>query len=463
MAFFKTMLWLYALPIIGFTRADILSLPSSTITSDYCIIGGGSSGTYAAIRLQQLGKTVTLIEKNSRLGGHVNTYFDPVTGSTFDYGVISFDNISVVTDYFEYLDVPLAPLNFEAGSSVFVDFANDTVVPATALPQGNVTAALLGYLAQLDKYPNISNGYNLPTPVPEDFLITWGDFLQKYELGDMAYTVYTFLQGVGNILAQPTLYIFKYLTKRTVENILGLGFLSTSHHDNQQLYNNALAKLGPSAFLSSNVTQVTRLSDNVEVLVSTPSGPKLIQSSKLLIAIQPKIENLGFLDLDYEEAALFGKFNNSYYWDAVLRNTGIPDNISLVNVDLAAPYTIPAMPALYNIDYSGVTDLQTAYYTSPSYFSDEEVKCQILATTAKLVELLGYPAPNGTTEFVGFNNHAPFELTVSVEDIADGFYDKLNALQGARNTFWTGATWQAHDSSEIWNWTEYTLLPQLLA
>jgi len=42
-----------------------------TIHRDVCILGGGSSGTYAAIRLSQdLGKSVVVIEKAGRLGGH---------------------------------------------------------------------------------------------------------------------------------------------------------------------------------------------------------------------------------------------------------------------------------------------------------------------------------------------------------------------------------------------------------
>lgn len=34
-----------------------------TAPVDYCIIGGGSSGTYAAIRLQQPGKTVSSLRE----------------------------------------------------------------------------------------------------------------------------------------------------------------------------------------------------------------------------------------------------------------------------------------------------------------------------------------------------------------------------------------------------------------
>jgi len=44
------------------------------ISQDISIVGGGSAGTYAAVRLQTLGKTVTLIEKTERLGGNTQTY-----------------------------------------------------------------------------------------------------------------------------------------------------------------------------------------------------------------------------------------------------------------------------------------------------------------------------------------------------------------------------------------------------
>lgn len=60
------------------------------VMRDICIIGGGSSGTYAAIRLKEMGHSVALIEKKALLGGHVDTFRDPVTGKVFDYGVIAY-------------------------------------------------------------------------------------------------------------------------------------------------------------------------------------------------------------------------------------------------------------------------------------------------------------------------------------------------------------------------------------
>jgi hypothetical protein len=407
-----------------------------------------------------------LIEREAVLGGHVNTYLDPYTRQTFDYGVISFDNISVVKKYFEHFDVPLGPIGdlFTTNISYYADFATGTPLTGYPFPSDNATgAALVAYEDQLAKYPFLTNGYNLPTPVPADLLLTWGDFLKKYQLEGLAYTSFITLQGIGNILAQPTLYVMKYLPQTTVTNILTGSFLTTVHHNNHELYDKALIELGSSALVSSNVTSVVRNSDGVEVTVSTPAGTKLIKASQLLIAIQPKLESLSFLDLNSEEHYLFGQFNNSYYWDALVRNAGVPPGACVNNANPAAALALPEMPGMYLICATILPDIYSVYYTSPYALSEDYVKNDILTTTAKLIKAFGFPPANGTPEFVGFNDHRPFELTVWIDAIAGGFYDRLNALQGERNTWYTGATWQAHDSSLIWNWTEYTLLPRLLA
>lgn len=451
---------------LAFAEIDESEFPSTDIiTRDVVIIGGGSSGTYAAIRLRELGHSITVIEQKDTLGGHVNTFIDPVTGSSIDYGVISFDNITVVTNYFAHFNIALMPLVYGSGITQYFNFLNDSIISASDVYLGNVTQALLDYQAQLDKYPYLfPNGYQLPEPIPDDLLLPWGDFLIKYNLQGLAYLAFIYIEGVGNILAQPTLYVMKYFPPITVNAILENTFLTTANHDNHELYVAAAAELGPDALLSSNVTGVSRISDCVYTLVHTPGGPKLIKSSHLLIAIQPNLANLEpFLDLDATETSLFGQFNNSYYWDVMVRNSGIPDNTSLSNVDLSATLNIPAMPGLYSIDATGIAGLHTAYYSSSYYIPDSEVQASILSTIAALVEAAGYPgAANGTQpQIVGFNSHAPFECTVSVEAIREGFYRKLNGLQGRRRTWWTGATWQAHDSSQIWNWTEGYLLPMM--
>ena len=99
-----------------------------------------------------------------------------------------------------------------------------------------------------------------------------------------------------------------------------------------------------------------------------------------------------------------------------------------------------------------------AYFSGPYHLSDDQVKADVLATIARIKAANGIPT-NGLPEFVDFHNHALLELTVPIEAIKNGFYNDVNGLQGQKNTWWTGAAWQAQDSSLIWNWTEYNLLP----
>jgi hypothetical protein len=86
----------------------------SVITRDITIIGGGSAGTYSAIRLYDSGKSIVVIEASDRLGGHTQTFIEPNTGVPIDYGVQVFHNIPEVRDYFNRLSVSYSTLGFEA-------------------------------------------------------------------------------------------------------------------------------------------------------------------------------------------------------------------------------------------------------------------------------------------------------------------------------------------------------------
>ena len=75
------------------------------ITKDIAIVGGGSSGTYSAVQLKDLGKSVVVIEQTGRLGGHVNTFHGPSSGTFIDYGVQVFHKFDIAKNYFDRLNV----------------------------------------------------------------------------------------------------------------------------------------------------------------------------------------------------------------------------------------------------------------------------------------------------------------------------------------------------------------------
>jgi hypothetical protein len=92
--------------------------------------------------------------------------------------------------------------------------------------------------------------------------------------------------------------------------------------------------------------------------------------------------------------------------NAVIRNSGIPDNATMLNLDLAAALGVAAMPETYNFQATGVAGLHAAYHGSPTPVQDDTVKSQILATISTLVKAAGYSPVNGTPEIVGFNYHS---------------------------------------------------------
>jgi hypothetical protein len=432
---------------------------SNVITRDVVVIGGGSSGTYAAIRLRDLGKSVVVVETGDRLGGHTHTYTDPGTGATIDIGVVVWHELPIVRDYFARFDVPLVKASFDqAGqTSVYVDYRTGKVVPGYA--PSDPSAALGAYAAQLSQYPYLEAGFDLPNPVPPDLLLPWGDFVKKYNLGAAVNTIFNFGQGLGDILKQPTLYVMKNFGLDILRN-LSVGFLTTERHDNSELYEKAQAELGADALLRSRVIATDRdAAGYANLLVQTPSGLKIIRAKKIVLTAPPKLDNLFGFDLDATETSLFAQFGNSAYYTGLLRNSGIPDNLSVNNIGDGTPYNLPSLPGVYSISPTGVPGLHSVKYGSPKQLSDTQVKADILAAVKRLRTAGTVPTAT-TPEFAVFASHSPFELTVSPSAIQNGFYRKLYALQGRNRTYYTGAAFHTHDSSLLWQFTE-ALLPSI--
>lgn len=433
---------------------------SATITRDICIIGGGSTGTYSAIRLSDSGKTVVVVEANDRLGGHTDTYTDPSTNETVDYGVVVFENLDIVKDYFARFDIPLTTASFTTPGEVteYVDLTTGKIVTGYEPP--NSSAALAAYGAQLEQYAYLEAGFDLPDPVPADLLLPFGEFVTKYSLEDAVGVIFSYAQGLGNLLEQCTLYVFKNFGLGTLQD-LKLGFLTTARQDNSELYEKALAELEQDVLLQSHVIATDRSGDDgVKVLVQTPNGVKLILAKKLIIAIPPKLNNLQGFDLSTNESSLFGQFLNSAYYTALIRNTNIPPNLSIRNTGFNTTYNIPVLPGLYSITPTRVPGLYDVKVGSASALSDQQVHALITESVLRL-DTVG--TLNTTTpEFAAYKSHTPFELTVPKEAIAAGFYKELYALQGQRYTWYMGAAFHTHDSSLLWEFTE-GLIPGILA
>ena len=221
-----------ALPAADISTSSVA--PDAIITRDVAVIGGGATGTYAAIRLRDLGKSVVVVETNDRLGGHTHTYTDPGTGGKVDIGVVVWHDLPIVHDWFNRFGVPLQKAVFDSPGmeSKYVDYR--TGKPVTGYTPSDPSAGLAAYGAQIAKYPYLEAGFDLPNPVPPDLLLPFGDFVKKYQLESAVGTIFNFGQGLGDLLKQPTLYVVKNFGLDILRN-LAIGFLPTARHNNSEL------------------------------------------------------------------------------------------------------------------------------------------------------------------------------------------------------------------------------------
>lgn len=281
--------------LIGWAAAaavqrDIDISPQNTFDVDVCIIGGGAAGTYAAIKSKDLKKTVVVVEKQDRLGGHTKTYVDPVSHKAIELGVAEYQDTPIVRDFFARFDVPLYQFNYTNPgiTSAYFDFT--TGKPATP-KQGDVVGAWNAFQAQVAKYPSLDYSLDsVPFPVPADLLLPFGEFITKYKLEDAVPYLSLYGEGWGNFVTLPTLLAIKYFPPSffSPAALYSGGGGAIAAKQNSLIYEKATEELGCNVLLSSTVVSMDRSAkDFVKVTVQTPSGKKLIRAKKLISAIPP--------------------------------------------------------------------------------------------------------------------------------------------------------------------------------
>jgi hypothetical protein len=238
-------MWSTIVPLISSCVLSALALdsnldtsaygPSNIINRDVAIIGGGSSGTHAAISLKDKGKSVIVIEAKGRLGGHTETYTDPATNKTFDYGVQVFHNISAVQRYMQRFDIPLTVLGPDGTTTANYDYRTGKPVNITTPSQAELRAALASYGKFLAMYPKLNDGMFLPSPVPEDLVMPFGEFAKKYSIENAVPIMNQYNPGLGDILTVPTIELVKVFGISLIEQFTSSGgLITTARHNNSE-------------------------------------------------------------------------------------------------------------------------------------------------------------------------------------------------------------------------------------
>lgn len=425
--------------------------PEDIITRDICILGAGATGTYAAVRLKDMGRSVAVIERNDRLGGHAETLYLP-DGNHIDYGVMGYFNDNVTVNYFRRLDVDWEALLPATLNNDHVNFKTGEKVP----PPSNIlstTAAALLYRLSIEKFSYLKEGVlDLPDPVPEELVRPFGEFVEKHSLEGALELIFTFAQGHGNILEVPALYVINHFGIPQV-NALFAGYIRP-RNGVFELYRKAAEYIDPDVLYQTTVAGATRSDSGVSIVVQSADGSrKLVKARKLLITIPPTLKNLKHFDLDESETNLFKKWLSNSYYCAVLNNTDIPDNLNVVNTDPNnQPGSLPHVPLQWHLDSVGLPSYLTTKIVAPGDFTAQDARDLIVSDIRRMRAAGTYSTRE--PEILAFGDHTPVTMNVSPDDIRQGFYRKLYALQGQRSTFYTGFTFCSDYSSLLWAYTD---------
>jgi hypothetical protein len=476
-----------AVDLPGWTTFDINQGEwSEIIQRDVCVIGGGAAGTHAAVSLVDSNKTVVVVERNDFLGGHTHTYIDPATGMTVDIGVVIFQPVPAVFDFFGKFDVPLVnmsslvvnepgqPANMSVPAPLFAtirvdaDFRDGSLVTRD-LPSAADQGDALARLAQvLENYDYLLYGYDLPDPVPEDLYLPFGAFLDKYNATAAFPLIYQIAEGMGDLLHISTIYAVKYFNLDDLK-YSSQGYFTQAQGNNSLLYTRAAEFIGSENILyESTIVSTNRKntsSGHPELLVSTRNGLNLLSCGQILLTIPPTLTNLRGWDLTTEEYDVFSQYiTTNGYWTGLVKGVGLNQTVGNRNAAVHMPFNIPVLPALYHLSPVGVLDdvWWIKFGANNPTMTDAEVKSYVerQITTMQTANNVSITKP----EWLIFETHTPFHLQVAPQAIEDGFFRNLTALQGGLDgtMFYSGAAFHTQYSTLLWRFNEEVVIPQML-
>ncbi|KAJ5683549.1 hypothetical protein N7462_006714 [Penicillium macrosclerotiorum] len=456
--------------------ASANSLPN-IIYRDVAIIGGGASGAYAAVRLRDdFDKSIALIEKQSILGGMVDTYVDENTGATFDYGVQSFLNVSGSTEFFARFNIPISTNSSSVSSTTkYIDFNTGEAVDFTAPAFTKQFAAIAKFFEVIKPWESmLSPGYwNFPEPkdIPEDLLIPFGQFLTKHGLEDSTPLIYASTGlGVGNISEVTTMFVLQSFGWDMSRAMLGeMGLFTPASGGNQVLYDAIANDLGDDVLYSSTVIDSRRTEFGVFLTVRNHKTQKvtLIVARRLLVAIEPTQANMKPLDLSSSEWDTLSKFTYSNEFTGLVNNAVFNTSYYYYNLpSAAAPDNLLVFqdePMVASFQYTGLDHLFRVMIIGNKTTNAVESKVLAQESFSKLLEagLLSGSTQDQKLSWAAFSTHGPMHARVSVEDIKSGFFQDLYKLQGARSTWFTGGAFSANFQTQLWKFDE-GLIPKIL-
>ncbi|MFN8167512.1 MAG: FAD-dependent oxidoreductase [Candidatus Nanopelagicales bacterium] len=446
-------------------------MPPVGPTERICVIGAGPAGISTAYELARLGyEHVTVLERADRVGGLcLSAGFE---GRAFDLGANY-----VTSSYREVRRLARrldAPLYTETKGTFFV---RDGRRYRSILDEAKGTTGLFSFGWGCLRY--LWKRWTLGRRLPEvgyagvrhhpDLMKSFADWLRDNELEQISTlcSIPVTLMGYGRLGDVPAPYVITYLTPRTFLDLMIYGSGLPRRWPKrfvdgfQRLFERMSWKLD--VRLSTTVTRVERHADGVDVTYERPVGegwhgsslgpttgtgqqahsPVVTERFDRLVLCCPLQDADSFLALTDEERELVGRIRLNPFATTtyVAHDPALPARLVNVAEEVdAEPSPDHPRVSIVTQQFEG-NPLVTFYTPLPARLADaDEWPCEkddglVLDGVRELAGEIGLDLERGQLFSC---DQWPYFPHVSVEDFADGWYDRIEALQGTNRTFYGG-------------------------
>ena len=431
---------------------------------DVCIYGGGVFGSYAASRLRQLGKSVIVIDTNDHLGLAAHVYHCALNGKDTDCKAQLLHHTTAGMNLHARYSAPLKSSNIPAGMpTLFADFQRGDPLQLPVYSPKDIAAASATYAELRAQYPYLDETYDLPKDVPKDLLLSVDEFISKYDLQPLASIFNALLQGWPQFGDLPTLYLFKCISGDALTAIPSNILLPMVNCDIGGTFRCVQFSFDKKDLLLSSTIVLADRSSGIVIWAQTPTGMQKIHTKKLLVTVPPVMENLGGFDLDENEIETFSAFRPMNNWSGLLRHSSIPEGTRIINCGTNTPFHEMQLPGsqgfIPTADLEEYSWVYTSYKPTTQFDAEQYVLDELTRLKAGGIikgDSMGQP------DVVAISHCRNYALTVPAESIKGGFYRKLNALQGQKNTCFAGAAFSSQRFVNVLDHVEKHVLPLLV-
>ncbi|KAI0083272.1 hypothetical protein BDY19DRAFT_998693 [Irpex rosettiformis] len=431
-------------------QSDFATNPSAGASAHpVCIVGAGPTGLTVAHDLEAKGYSTVIFEKQPKVGGKCQAYYDGPDGTTYHpLGALLFTNETFheTLPIIEASGLPLTPgidppvwKRYAYGLSEYAISVKDYPLPTEA-EELEIAREMLRYKTYWEStFAPTYTAIGYPNGIPEEYAVPIATWLHnngyKYLPSIMEFGMVPY--GYGDISETPTIYMLQYFTPE----VLGVFVATTDAYivDFHRVFEYYASTLNQSTIhLNTTITAINRQNAQSPMITYTsPTSP--VEStqpcSHIVLAFPPTFPSLPSLNmpLTTPELTLFAKLHTTPYTSSAV-SVHTPFHTSYIQ----RPFEPLGEPVAF-VQLFNDSDVATGWQWGEIASNLDDAKA-VLASTITLVQIganVTESESQVSPEDVRALQSAPYFAHFVGEELTTGeAYARLERLQGVSGTYW---------------------------